>query len=73
MILDELCCGVVKDDSRHALEKIVQRGKDTGADCVILGCTEICLSLTDDNLALPVFNSTTIHSNAAMAHAFGLD
>ncbi|MDR6634546.1 aspartate racemase [Phyllobacterium sp. 1468] len=73
VIFDELCCGVVRDDSRHALEKIVQRGKDAGADCVILGCTEICLSLTDDNLALPVFDSTTIHSNAAVAHALGLD
>ncbi|SDO84810.1 aspartate racemase [Phyllobacterium sp. YR620] len=73
VIFDELCCGIVKDDSRHALEKIVQRGKEAGADCVILGCTEICLSLTDDNLALPVFDSTTIHSRAAVAHALGLD
>lgn len=73
VIFDELCCGIVKDDSRHALEKIVQRGKEAGADCVILGCTEICLSLTDDNLALPVFDSTTIHSKAAVAHALGLD
>ena len=50
VIFDELCCGIVKaDHSRQALEKIVQRGKDAGADSVILGCTEICLSLTDDN------------------------
>jgi aspartate racemase len=69
VIFDELCCGLVRPESRHALEKIIQRGKDAGADCVILGCTEICLSLTDDNLALPVFDSTTIHSRAAVAHA----
>ncbi|MBZ9656718.1 aspartate/glutamate racemase family protein [Phyllobacterium lublinensis] len=73
VIFDELCCGIVKADSRHALEKIVQRGKDAGADSVILGCTEICLSLTDDNLELPVFDSTTLHSKAAVAHALGLD
>ncbi|MEK1889678.1 MAG: aspartate/glutamate racemase family protein [Phyllobacterium sp.] len=73
VIFDELCCGIVRDDSRHALEKIVQRGKEAGADSVILGCTEICLSLTDDNLALPVFDSTTIHSAAAVAHALGLN
>ncbi len=73
VIFDELCCGIVKDDSRNALEKIVQRGKDAGADSVILGCTEICLSLTDDNLALPMFDSTTIHSKAAVAHALGFD
>ncbi|QND53752.1 aspartate/glutamate racemase family protein [Phyllobacterium sp. 628] len=73
VIFDELCCGIVKEDSRHALEKIILRGKEAGADCVILGCTEICLSVTDDNVALPVFDSTTIHSNAAVAHALGLD
>jgi aspartate racemase len=73
VIFDELCCGVVRQDSRHALEKIVARGKDAGADCVILGCTEICLSLTGDNLALPVFDSTTIHARAAVAHALGQD
>lgn len=73
VIFDELCCGIVKEESRHALEKIIQRGRDAGADCVILGCTEICLSLTDDNVALPVFDSTTIHSRAAVAHALGMD
>jgi len=73
VIFDELCCGIVRQESRQALEKTIQRGKDAGADCVILGCTEICLSLPGDNLALPVFDSTTIHSNAAVAHALGLD
>ncbi|MCX8282279.1 aspartate/glutamate racemase family protein [Phyllobacterium sp. 0TCS1.6C] len=69
VIFDELCCGVVKPESRQALEKIVERGKDAGADCVILGCTEICLSLTEDNLALPLFDSTAIHARAAVDHA----
>jgi aspartate racemase len=71
VIFDELCCGLVKDESREALEKIVTRGKEAGSDCVILGCTEICLSLTEDNLALPVYDSTTIHSQAAVAYALG--
>ncbi|MBB3233530.1 aspartate/glutamate racemase family protein [Phyllobacterium endophyticum] len=69
VIFDELCCGVVRPESRQALEKIIQRGKDAGADCVIFGCTEICLSLPDDDVALPIFDSTTIHSRAAVAHA----
>ncbi|SDO07160.1 aspartate/glutamate racemase family protein [Phyllobacterium sp. OV277] len=69
VIFDELCCGIVKPESRQALEKIIVRGKEAGADCVILGCTEICLSITDDNVALPVFDSTTIHSDAAVSMA----
>ncbi|TXR47381.1 aspartate/glutamate racemase family protein [Phyllobacterium endophyticum] len=71
VIFDELCCGLVRPESRQALEKIIHRGKDAGADCVILGCTEICLSLPDDDVALPIFDSTTIHSRAAVAHALG--
>lgn len=73
VIFDELCCGIVKEESRQALEKIIVRGKEAGADCVILGCTEICLSLTDDNVALPMFDSTTIHSEAAVSLALGRD
>ncbi|MBA8880490.1 aspartate/glutamate racemase family protein [Phyllobacterium myrsinacearum] len=73
VIFDELCCGIVKEDSRQALEKIIVRGKEAGADCVILGCTEICLSITDNNVALPVFDSTTIHSDAAVSMALGRD
>ncbi|MGH6859473.1 MAG: aspartate/glutamate racemase family protein [Phyllobacterium sp.] len=73
VIFDELCCGLVRAESRQALEKIVQRGRDAGADSVILGCTEICLSLNEDNLALPVFDSTAIHARAAVAHALELE
>jgi len=69
IIFDELCRGDVRDDSRDALIDVIARGKAEGADCVILGCTEICMSLDPDHLALPGFDSTRLHAAAAVSFA----
>lgn len=66
VIFDELCCGSVKEQSRAAYLAIIDKAKADGADCVILGCTEICLLLNPDDLTLPGFDSTTIHCHAAV-------
>merc|ERR1711924_148783 len=41
IIFNELCKGTVRDESRKSYEAIAQRLKEAGADCLILGCTEI--------------------------------
>ncbi|OLP44588.1 aspartate/glutamate racemase family protein [Rhizobium oryziradicis] len=66
VIFDELCCGSVKDQSREAYLAIIDKAKAEGADCVILGCTEICLLLNPDDLVVPGFDSTTIHCQSAV-------
>ena len=71
IIFDELCRGVVLPQSRAAMQEIVRRGADAGADSVILGCTEICLAVTPADVALPVFDSTAIHADAAVDFALG--
>ena len=38
---------------------------------MILGCTEIGLLLSQKDLALPVFDTTEIHAEAAMDFALG--
>jgi aspartate racemase len=45
---------------------LINNGLRAGADCVILGCTEICLLLTKGTLRCPVFDSTEIHALAAV-------
>lgn len=65
VIYDELCNGIINDVSRNAYIAIVQRLQASGAQCVILGCTEIGLLLKGDDVALPVFDSTVIHACAA--------
>lgn len=69
VIFDELCQGRVEDCSRAAYETIVTRAAARGADSVILGCTEISLLVHPDRLALPGYDSTTIHADAAVRFA----
>ncbi|ACM26956.1 aspartate/glutamate racemase family protein [Agrobacterium sp. SHOUNA12C] len=73
IIFNELCAGIVKDESRNTLVEIIDRAKAAGADSVILGCTEICLILDPNGLALPGFDSTTIHAQAAIDFALGAE
>jgi aspartate racemase len=69
VIFDELCAGVVRDESRAAVLDLITKAKDEGCDAVILGCTEICLLLDPDALPLPGFDSTAIHAAAAVDFA----
>ncbi len=69
IIFEELCCGVVRDESRQIVADIIEQGKAQGADSVILGCTEICLLIGQDDTDLPVFDSTAIHVAAAVDFA----
>ncbi|WP_411818523.1 aspartate/glutamate racemase family protein [Hyphococcus sp. DH-69] len=68
IILEELVEGVVRDASRQELLDVCER---SGGDGVILGCTELCMILSQDHLSQPVLDTTSIHAQAASAFAFG--
>lgn len=69
IIFDELCRGIILPESRAAYLEAIERGKKAGADGVILGCTEIGLLIDEDDVDLPVFDSTQLHADAALAFA----
>ncbi|CAN7364935.1 aspartate/glutamate racemase family protein [Rhizobium sp. LjRoot258] len=69
IIFNELCAGKVLESSRDKLLKIIERERAKGADSIILGCTEICLILDPNGLALPGFDTTEIHARAAVDFA----
>ncbi|KOF13699.1 aspartate racemase [Ensifer adhaerens] len=71
IIFDELCAGKIVEASREALIALIEKAKAEGADSVIFGCTEICLILEADKLPLPGFDSTAIHTQAAVKFALG--
>jgi aspartate racemase len=71
IIFDELCCGRILEGSRQRFIEIVERGRQAGADSVILGCTEIGLLVGPEHLSLPTFDSTLLHADAAVR--FSLD
>lgn len=67
IIYDELCRGVVSDASRRVFLGVVDRLAARGAQGAILGCTEIMLLLDPAQHAFPMFDSTTLHAEAAVA------
>jgi aspartate racemase len=69
IILDELCRGVVTAASRERLVEIIDSVPD--ADGVILGCTELPLILSQDDCAIPVFDTTALHASAGVDFALG--
>lgn len=69
VIYDELCHGIVLDNSRAAYRQVIERFRQDGAQGVILGCTEITLLIGAEDSALPVFDTTALHAQAAVALA----
>ncbi len=66
VIYDELCVGVVSEASRQAYVDVVARLADAGAQGVVLGCTEIELLLSQDDVDVRVFPTTRLHVEAAL-------
>lgn len=69
IIYDELCVGIVAQPSRQSLIEIANNLIAQGAQGIVLGCTELELSLTPSDLTVPVFPTTTLHCTAALDHA----
>lgn len=67
VVFDELCRGVVKDESRAAVLAEVRRLQDQGAQAVVLGCTELMLLLDDACSPLPTFDTCALHVGAAVS------
>jgi aspartate racemase len=71
VIYGELCLGRVEEGSRAAYREIVEDLVARGAQGVILGCTEIGLLLRPEDAAVPLFDTATIHAEAAAEWAMG--
>lgn len=69
VIYEELCRGIVRDNSRALYARIIAGLKDRGAQAVILGCTEITMLVRPQDTDLPLFDTTTIHAAAIADHA----
>src|SRR3954454_15391348 len=66
VIYDELCVGVVRDESRERYRRIMAALVDPGAGGLLLGCTEIDLLVGQDDATVPVFDTTALHAQAAV-------
>ncbi len=66
IIYDELCLGIVRDESRGRYQGVIARLVATGAQGIILGCTEIELLIGQQDSPVPVFPTTRLHVEAAV-------
>ncbi|TDR31991.1 aspartate/glutamate racemase family protein [Hydromonas duriensis] len=64
VIFDELCQGLVRRHSKHQYQHIVSKLTQQGAQGVVLGCTEIGLLLTQNDVDVPLFDTTALHTRA---------
>ena len=71
IIFDELCLGVIKDESRRVFVQAMQALADQGAQAIVFGCTEIGLLVSQADSPLPVFDTAHIHARRAALRAIG--
>lgn len=69
IIYDELVQGQVKEASRAAYRSIIAKLVAEGAEAIVLGCTEIMLLVRTEDSAVPLFDTTAIHADAAVEAA----
>lgn len=69
IIYNELCLGEINDSSREKYLTIMDRLKNEGAEAIIEGCTEITLLVQQQHTDIPLFDTTAIHAEAAVAMA----
>jgi len=69
VIYGELCKGVCLPSSKMAYLNVIERLQQSGAQGVVLGCTEIPLLLKQEDTVMPLFDTTYLHAEAAVAFA----
>lgn len=71
IIMDELCLGMIRAESRAEFKRIIDKLAGQGCDAVALVCTEIPLLVGRDDCSLPILDSTRLLARAAVEVAIG--
>ena len=72
VIYNQLCLGKVEDASRREYLRIIDDLHTQGAEGIIEGCTEIVMLVQQQHTAVPLFDTTAIHAEAAVNRALGI-
>lgn len=71
VIFEELCLGEIRETSKAFYLNVISKLEKSGAEGVILGCTEIGLLVKAEDTDALLFDTTAIHALAAMEKALG--
>ena len=70
IIFDELCKGEIKDSSREYYKNVInQMIQQNGIKGIILGCTEIEMLIKQDDLDIPIFDTTQSHIDSIVDYS----
>ncbi|QHM72074.1 aspartate/glutamate racemase family protein [Mixta intestinalis] len=69
IIYQELCLGHIHPASREKYRAVIAGLVASGAEAIIMGCTEITLLIDRQDAAVPLFDTTQLHAEAAVALA----
>jgi aspartate racemase len=70
-IFEELGRNLFKPETKQFYLDVMNKLKDRGAEGIIMGCTEIPLLISPDDIDIPLFDTAQIHSNTAVEFALG--
>jgi len=71
VIYHQLCLGKIEDSARQEYLAQIALLKQSGAQAVILGCTEIGLLVKQQDTDVKLYDTTAIHAKAAVDLALG--
>lgn len=66
IIYEELCLGKIEQTSKDYYLRVIENLVQLGAQGIILGCTEIGLLIKQEDVNVPVFDTTVLHAQAAV-------
>lgn len=69
IIYKELILGQINEESRIEYARIIEKAAKRGVEGVVLGCTEIPLLINQKDVEIEVFDTTLIHSKAAVDYS----
>ncbi|NMC77588.1 MAG: aspartate/glutamate racemase family protein [Candidatus Methanofastidiosa archaeon] len=73
IIYGELAKGIVSPNSKKELMRIVRDLVSNGAEGIILGCTELPMLISQEEVTTPLFDTLKIHMMAAVKFSLGLE
>ncbi|OUM93791.1 MAG: aspartate/glutamate racemase [Thermobacillus sp. ZCTH02-B1] len=69
IIYEDLCRGIITEESRRRVKDVAERLAARGAEGILLGCTELPLLIRPGDLSVPEFDTTRIHAETAVEMA----
>lgn len=69
IIVNDLAHNKINESAKNKYIKIINNLIEKGAEGIILGCTEIPLLISQNDVDVPVFDTTFIHAHATVDFA----